>query len=761
MDQEALLVGRPISKRSIPTIPFILASQALEVLAYFGLVPNMILFLTVEYGMGTAEAANIIFLWSAATNFFPLVGAFIADSYTGRFPLIGFGSSISLLGMIFLWLTTTIRPECDKSTHVCQQPTSVLQLFLLYSFFALTAIGAGGVRSSCLAFAADQLQPNHTSRTATSSALETLFNWYYFSVMLACFLSQSLLVFVQTTYGWQIGFGVSVAAMVLSVALFFAASPYYVRFKCESGLVAASQALEVLAYFGLVPNMILFLTVEYGMGTAEAANIIFLWSAATNFFPLVGAFIADSYTGRFPLIGFGSSISLLGMIFLWLTTTIRPECDKSTHVCQQPTSVLQLFLLYSFFALTAIGAGGVRSSCLAFAADQLQPNHTSRTATSSALETLFNWYYFSVMLACFLSQSLLVFVQTTYGWQIGFGVSVAAMVLSVALFFAASPYYVRFKCESGLVAGLFQVLVAAYRNRHVDLSSEEHIISYHHERGSSFLIPSQKLRYLNKACVISNPKQDLTLTGNSSNPWQLCRVQQVEDLKSLINVLPIWSTGIILSLVTGCQVSFIVLQAKAMDRRTFIQGFQIPSGSYGIFLVISFVLFLVLYDLVIVPLISWIQSEPFRLGVMVRMGAGYAVSVLCISTLAAVEHARKQTSRDERGTMLSAMWLLPYMILGGISEALNAIAQNEFFYSELPKSMSSVATTLSGLGMSAASLLSSWIITIVDIATYGSWITENIDEGHLDYYYWLLVGLSVLNVFNFVWCTKSYGKCNI
>lgn len=182
------------------------------------------------------------------------------------------------------------------------------------------------------------------------------------------------------------------------------------------------------------------------------------------------------------------------MLLLWLTTIIRSDCDKSTNVCQ-PTTLLQLLLLYSFFALTAIGAGGVRSSCLAFAADQLQPNQTSCVATS-ALETLFNWYYFSVMLAVFLSQSLLVYVQTTYGWQIGFGVSVAAMALSVALFFAASPYYVRFKCESGLVAGLFQVLVAAFRNRHVDLSSEEHTITYHHERGSSFSIPSSKLRYI-------------------------------------------------------------------------------------------------------------------------------------------------------------------------------------------------------------------------------------------------------------------------
>lgn len=109
--------------------------------------------------------------------------------------------------------------------------------------------------------------------------------------------------------------------------------------------------------------------------------------------------------------------------------------------------------------------------------------------------------------------------------------------------------------------------------------------------------------------------------------------------------------------------------------------------------------------------------------------------------------------------MLSAIWLSPYMILGGISEALVVIAQNEFLYSELPKSMSSVATTLPGLGLAASSIVSSWIITVVDVATCRSWITEDIDEGHLDYYYWLVAVLSLLNVLYFAWCSKAYGKC--
>lgn len=91
-----------------------------------------------------------------------------------------------------------------------------------------------------------------------------------------------------------------------------------------SGLIwIASQALEKLAYYGLAPNMILYLTGEYGMATTEAAKIILLWSAATNFFPLVGAFVADSYTGRFPLIGFGSSTSLLVHISETMKTTSK------------------------------------------------------------------------------------------------------------------------------------------------------------------------------------------------------------------------------------------------------------------------------------------------------------------------------------------------------------------------------------------------------------------------------------------------------
>ena len=42
--------------------------------------------------MDQASAANILNLWSGVSNFAPLLGAFISDSYVGRFSTIAFGS---------------------------------------------------------------------------------------------------------------------------------------------------------------------------------------------------------------------------------------------------------------------------------------------------------------------------------------------------------------------------------------------------------------------------------------------------------------------------------------------------------------------------------------------------------------------------------------------------------------------------------------------------------------------------------------------
>ncbi|KAK8678767.1 hypothetical protein V6N13_144252 [Hibiscus sabdariffa] len=91
-------------KGGLITMPFIIANESFEKVASYGLVPNMILYLISDYHVGVAKGTNILFFWQAATNFTPILGAFVADSYMGRFLTIGLGSICSLLICVAPWI---------------------------------------------------------------------------------------------------------------------------------------------------------------------------------------------------------------------------------------------------------------------------------------------------------------------------------------------------------------------------------------------------------------------------------------------------------------------------------------------------------------------------------------------------------------------------------------------------------------------------------------------------------------------------------
>ncbi|KAH9799568.1 protein NRT1/ PTR FAMILY 1.2 [Citrus sinensis] len=474
-----------------------------------------------------------------------------------------------------------------------------------------------------------------------------------------------------------------------------------------------------MASNGLMPNMILYLCREYNMETTAATNVLFIWTAATNFVPILGAFLADSCMGRYPMIGFGCIISLLGMVLLWFTAIFPqekpPVCDQMRSGCESATAS-QLMLLYSAFGLMSLGGGSIRASSLVFGADQLDKGNGAKNA--------------------------------------GFGIPAVIMLLSALSFFTASPFYVKPKANTSLISGLIQVIVASYKNRNMKLSSQATEEMYHKRKGSMLLVLSENLRH---------PEEDST-----TMPWSLRTVDQVEELKALIKIIPMWSTGIILA-GTMSQSSFLVLQASSMDRH-ISPNFEIPSGSFIIFPVITVTLWIGFYDRILLPLASKIKGKPCQLTVKQRLGIGLLCCIASMAAWAIVEGIRRETaisegiSDDPRGVVkMSAMWLLPYLVLCGLAAAFNAIGQTEFYYIELPKSMSSIASTLLGVGMSVASLVASFVMNTVDDITKrggnGGWIPSNINKGHYDYYYWLLAGLNMANFIYFLECCKAYGPC--
>ncbi|KAE9621377.1 hypothetical protein Lal_00032106 [Lupinus albus] len=540
--------------------------------------------------------------------------------------------------------------------------------------------------------------------------------------------------------------------------------------KQKGGLVTmpfiiANEALARVATLGLLPNMILYLMGNYHLHLSHATHMLLLSVATNNFTPLIGAFIADSYLGRFLAVGLGSFITFLGMALLWLTAMIpqaRPaRCDPATEKCESATNG-QMAMLLSSLAIMAIGNGGLQCS-LAFGADQV--NKKDNPNNQRALEIFFSWYYASTAISVIMAFTGIVYIQDHFGWKLGFGVPSALMFLSTFFFFLASPLYVKNKIHSSLLTSFAQVTVVAYKNRKLRLPPKNSPGMFHHKKDSDLLVPTDKLRFLNKACFIKDPEKDIAPDGSASCPWSLCSIDQVEELKAIVKVFPMWSTGILMSLNIGG--SFGLLQAKSLNRH-ITSNFEVPAGSLSVIMIFTIFVWIALYDRVVIPLASKLRGKPVRISAKRRIGIGLFFSFLHLVTAAIVETKRRKRAIKEgyvnnthAVSNMSAIWLFPQLCLGGIAEAFNAIGQNEFYYAEFPKTMSSIASSLFGLGMVPGYLLSSLLFKIVEKVTSrggkDGWISDNINIGRYDKYYWVLATLSAVNILYYLVCSWVYG----
>lgn len=78
--------------------------------------------------------------------------------------------------------------------------------------------------------------------------------------------------------------------------------------------VAAMEFSERMSYFGLVTNLITYLTKVLDQDLKTAAKNVNYWIGVTTMMPLIGGFLADAYTGRYRAVVI-SSIVYLFVIF--------------------------------------------------------------------------------------------------------------------------------------------------------------------------------------------------------------------------------------------------------------------------------------------------------------------------------------------------------------------------------------------------------------------------------------------------------------
>ncbi|XP_059643183.1 protein NRT1/ PTR FAMILY 3.1-like [Cornus florida] len=538
--------------------------------------------------------------------------------------------------------------------------------------------------------------------------------------------------------------------------------------------ILASEICDRFATSGSHANMITYLTQELNMPLVKASNTLTNFAGTASFTPLIGALIADSFAGRFWTIIVGSVIYELGLVSITISALLpqfRPPPCPTQENCKEASNS-QLWVLYISLLLQSLGSGGIRPCVVTFAADQFDMSKSKQGARGW---NFFNWYYFSMAMATLTALTVVVYIQDNVGWGWGLGLPTVAMALSIIAFVFASPLYNKLKPGGSPLVRLAQVIAAAAKKRKAPVPADPSLLYENKELDAAIssngrLIHTKQFKWFDRAAIVTeddNKSSDSNYQQQPINLWRLATIHRVEELKSIIRMLPIWAAGILLVTSHSHLHSFTIQQARTMDRHfSHHSTFQMPPASLSIFSILVVLVGLVVYERLFVPIARRFTGNPAGITCLQRMGVGFSVNILSTIVSALVEIKRKGVAANHglldkpRAVIpVSVFWLVPQFCLNGVAEVFMSVGHLEFLYDQSPESMRSTAAALYWIATSIGNYIGTLLVSLVHSFTgkERNWLLDrNLNRGRLDYYYWLVTGIQVINLIYYVFCAYFY-----
>ncbi|KAH1031253.1 hypothetical protein J1N35_043427 [Gossypium stocksii] len=544
----------------------------------------------------------------------------------------------------------------------------------------------------------------------------------------------------------------------------------------HGGMLAASFALAVevlenLAYLANASNLVLYLSKYMHLSPSKSANNVTNFMGTAFLLALLGGFLSDAFFTTYHIYLISALIEFLGLIILTIqarTPSLKPPtCDPSTTPsmpCQEIDGGKAAMLFIGLY-LVALGVGGIKGSLPTHGAEQFDENTPQGRKQRS---TFFNYFVFCLSFGALIAVTFVVWVEDNKGWEWGFAISTIAILVSIPIFFLGSTFY-RNKIPSGSpLTTICKVLVAAMLNGCMSRNSSNAIAnlsaspSYEPETNKepeenakqTDEIPTQSLKFLSRA-VVNKP----------AHPALESTVNQVEDVKIVLKILPIFACTIVLNCCLAQLSTFSVEQAASMD--TKLGSLKIPPASLPVFPVVFIMILAPVYDHLIIPFARRVTNTEMGITHLQRIGIGLFLSIISMAVAALVEIKRKRVATDS-GLLdstaplpITFFWIaLQYLFLGS-ADLFTLAGLLEFFFTEAPSSMRSLATSLSWASLAMGYYLSSVIVSIVNNVTgksgHSPWLSGyTINRYHLDRFYWLMCVLSTLNFLHYLFWAMRY-----
>ncbi|OVA04613.1 Proton-dependent oligopeptide transporter family [Macleaya cordata] len=512
-----------------------------------------------------------------------------------------------------------------------------------------------------------------------------------------------------------------------------------------------------MAFTPTLLNMVMYLQTIMHMGIASSSTTITNLIGVTCAFALVGGFLSDAYITRFKAILIFGPLEFLGFALLALQARLPslrpPECDAQTSDCKHVHGS-NATLLYIAMYVAAFGEGCLRANLPSLGGDQFDDEDSTELQLKSSY---FNWFTFNLSLGSLLGVLFITWIQNNTGWDVGFSVPAGVVLLGVIVVASGFSFYRNQIPKGSPLTRMLQVFVAAFRNRKLQFPENEEVLYLEHNKEDMVgeVLPHTKgFKWLDKAFISSRN------TGN----WYFCSVSQVEEMKIVLRMLPIFVSAMIGYIPVPQLLTFTITQGNTMDTRLGKIHIS-PTSLLAIPIILQMVI-LVVYDRFFVPFARRITGCRTGITHLQRVGVGFIATSLASCTGAVIERKRKRIA-EEHGLLdsgnqlpMSVMWLALQFLALGINDISTFTGLLEFFNTEASRGMKSLGTAIFWCNLGLASLLGSVLVNLTNKVTrHGGtgWLEgNNLNRDHLDRFYWLLTVLGLVAFLNYLFWARRY-----
>jgi POT family proton-dependent oligopeptide transporter len=199
-----------VQNRLPPQTKYIVGNEACERLSFYGVAAILTTYAELIFAGGgivdsadKADAKILVHNWKFLTYLLPLLGAFVADRYWGRYRTILWISFAYCVGHGVLSATEGTR-------------------WGLYAGLILLAIGSGGIKPCVSAFVGDQFGPGQERQ------LTKVYSLFYWSINLGAAFAFLGIPEIKKHFGYTVAFLIPGVFMLFALVIFYLGRKHYV-----------------------------------------------------------------------------------------------------------------------------------------------------------------------------------------------------------------------------------------------------------------------------------------------------------------------------------------------------------------------------------------------------------------------------------------------------------------------------------------------------------------------------------------------------